>query len=161
MAANGILVRPLPSLPRGLNSLPRGRSLVLLAGAVIAVDLIASLLITHEQGQTVRVFGLAVVVAVGFWFAMGTRSALVAFAAVQVACTMVTPGAAHGLFASLWFVDSADQVLGNHVARVTGALGGPGETSVFLLVTASFGLLRYALLRDDARSRGIAAGVAL
>ena len=278
MAANGILVRPLPSLRRG-------RQLVLLSGAAIAADLAASLFITHEQGQVTRVFGVAVAIAVVFWFAMGTRSALVAFAAswgllhsflystsvggsaggqslnlsralggaivlgvglgliklrrqggplpaplvavtlflglyacdavisplrslgggdavrvasgvfigiaafyafdtrdrllqltraaylggvavaamtvVQFAVTKVSPGAAHAIFGARAFVYSADQSHSNHVARVTGSLGAPGETSGFLVVTAAFGLLRYALLRDTARTRGIAAGVAL
>ncbi len=278
MAAEGILPRPTPSL-RG------GRHLVLLAGAAVAADLAASLFINHEQGQAVRVFGVAAGIAIVFWFAMGTRSALVAFAAswgllhsflfstslggsgggqsvnlsralggalvvgvafgllglprrgvrltgplvaallflalyagdvliapslslgagdfgrlasgilvgvaayyvfdtrdrllqlsraaylggvavaaltvVQYAVTKVSPGAAHAIFGSGAFVYSADQAHSNHVARVSGALGGPGETSGFLLVTASFGLLRYALLRDKTRTRGIVAGVAL
>lgn len=278
MAANGTLVRPLPSLLRG-------RQLVLLAGAVIAADLAASALVTHEQGQSVRVFGAAAGIAIVFWFAMGTRSALLAFGAswgllhsflfsadvggsaggsslnlsravggaivlgvgigllnlqrrgprlarplaavtlflvlygcdaviapskslgvgdfvrvasgvlvglaayyafdtrerllqltrvvflagvavggltlVQFAVTKVSPAAAHAIFGKGAFVYSADSAQSNHVARVSGALGGPGETSGFLLVTASFGLLRYALLRDTARTRGIAAGVAL
>jgi hypothetical protein len=277
MAAAGTLVRPLPG-PR------RTGQLVLILGAFIVADLMASLLITHEQGQTVRVLGVAAGIAVVFWFAMGTRSALVAFAAswgllhdflfstslggsaggqsvnlsralggaivlgvglglirlrrsaplpaplvavslffvlyvcdafisplrslgagdagrvasgvfvgiaafycfdtrdrllqltraaflggvavagltvVQFAVTKVSPGAAHAIFGARAFVYSADQSGSNHVARVSGALGGPGETSGFLLVTASFGLLRYALLRDTARTRGIAAGVAL
>jgi len=278
MAANATLVRPLPSLRRG-------RQLALLFGAAIAADLSASLFITHEQGQVARVFGVAAGIAVVFWFAMGTRSALVAFTAswgllhsflfstsldgsegpqsvnlsralggaivvgvglgllrlrlrggrlspplvaallflvlyacdaaisplrslgagdagrvasgvfigiaafyvfdtrdrllqlsraaflggvavaamtvVQYAITKVSPGAAHAIFGARAFVYSADQSRSNHVARVTGALGGPGETAGFLVVTASFGLLRYALLRDTARTRGIVAGVAL
>jgi O-Antigen ligase len=278
MAANATLVRPLPSQRRG-------RQLALLFGAAIAADLSASLFITHEQGQVVRVFGVAAGIAVVFWFAMGTRSALVAFAAswgllhsflfstslggsaggqslnlsralggaivlgvglgllklrrrggrltpplvavtlflvlyacdaaisplrsigagdavrvasgiligiaafyafdtrdrllqltraaflggvavagmtvVQYAITKVSPGAAHAIFGARAFIYSADQAHSNHVARVAGSLGAPGETSGFLVVTASFGLLRYALLRDTARTRGIAAGVAL
>ena len=80
---------------------------------------------------------------------------------VQYAITKVSPGAAHAIFGRNAFVYSADQSHSNHVARVAGSLGAPGETSGFLVVTASFGLLRYALLRDTARTRGIAAGIAL
>jgi hypothetical protein len=278
VAAVGTFARPLPDL--------RGRrNLFLLVGAVIAVDLLASLFITHEQGDVVYVLGGAVAIGVVYWFAMGTRSALVAFAAswgllhaylfstsvggsaggvslngsraiggaivvgvglgllrlrrhsaplpapliavclflvlytcdavmsplrslglgdavrlasgvfmgiaafwvfdtrervlqlsraafiggvavaamtiVQYAITKVSPGAAHAIFGKGAFVYSADQSHSNHVARVTGALGGPGETAGFLVVTASFGLLRYALLRDTARTRGIVAGIVL
>ncbi len=278
MAANGILARPTPS-PRAAGQL------ALLAGAIVAADLAASLFVTHEQGQAVRVFGVAAGIAIVVWFAMGMRSALVAFAAswgllhsflfstslggsaggqsvnlsralggaivvgvalgllglprrrvrltgplvavalflvfyagdavispslslgagdvgrvasgvlvglaafyafdtrdrllqvsraaflggvvvaaltvVQYAITKVSPGAAQAIFGAHAFIYSADQSHSNHVARVSGAVGGPGETSGFLLVTASFGLLRYALLRDTARTRGIAAGIAL
>jgi hypothetical protein len=279
VAAVGTFVRPLPDLRRG-------RNLVLLVGAVIAVDLLASLFVTHEQGQAVPVLGAAVAIGIVFWFAVGTRSALVAFAAwwallhgflfstsvggsaggaslngsralggaivvgvglglllnahrrrvrltpplvavflflvlyagdalisplrsvgagdfvrvasgvliaiaafyafdtrdrllqlsraaylggvavagltiVQYAITKVSPGAAHAIFGSHAFVYSADQSHSNHVARVAGSLGAPGETSGLLLVTAAFGLLYYTLLRDTARTRGIAAGIAL
>ena len=283
MAANGILVRPLPSPSRGW--LPRGRQGFFIAGAVIAADLLVSLFITHEQGQTARALGVAAGIAVVVWFAMGTRSALVAFAGwwgllhsflfstnlggsaggaslnlsralggaivvgaglgllrlrrsgarlpasltavllflvlyacdavisplrslgagdvvrvasgvfigiaafwvfdtrdrllqisraaylggvvvavmtlVQYAIVKVSPGAAHAIFGSHAFVYSADQSHKNHVARVSGSLGAPGETSGFLVVTASFGLLRYALLRETQRTRGIAVGIAL
>jgi hypothetical protein len=280
MAAAGTLVRPLPSLRRG-------RYLVLLAGALIAADLLASVFVTQQQGQLIRVLGAAVAIAVVFWFAMGTRSALVAFAAswgllhgllfsadvggsaggsslngsralggaivvgvglalltlprrgprlsrplvavslflalyavdavitpvgvstgagdavrvasgvligiaafyvfdtrdrmlqlsraaflggvavavmtvVQYAVVKVSAGAAHAIFGSHAFVYSADQSRNNHVARVSGSLGAPGETSGFLVVTASFGLLRYALLRDTGqRTRSTVAGIAL
>jgi len=278
MAADGILVRPRPSLPGG-------RHLVVLAAGVIAADLAASFFINHESGQTTRVLGVAAGIAVVIWFAMGTRSALIAFAAswgllhsflfstnlggsaggaslnlsralggaivvgvglgllrlrrtgarlpgalvalnlflvlyacdavmsplrslgvgdavrlasgvfmgiaaywvcgtrerllqlsraaylggiavalmtvFQYAVVKVSPGAAHAIFGSRAFVYSADQGHSNHVARVTGALGGPGETAGFLVVTASFGLLRYALLRDTQRTRGIVWGIAL
>jgi O-antigen ligase len=79
----------------------------------------------------------------------------------QYAISRVSPGAAHAIYGRHAFINSYDQSHSTHVARVAGALGGPGETSAFLLVTASFGLLRYALLRDTARCRGLAAGIAL
>jgi hypothetical protein len=283
MAANGILVRPLPSPSRGWLS--RGRQLFVVAGAVIAADLLVALFITHEQGQTARALGAAAGIAVVVWFAMGTRSALVAFAGwwgflhsflfstslggsaggqslnlsralggaivvgvglallrlrrssvrlpaelvaillflglyvcdvaisplkslgagdagrvasgvfvgiaafwlfdtrdrlvqvsraaflggvavaamtvIQYAVVKVSPGAAHSIFGANAFVYSADQSHSNHVARVSGSLGAPGETSGFLVVTASFGVLYYALLRETARRRGIVAGIAL
>src|SRR5579862_4487858 len=278
MAADGLLVRPLPSLRRR-------RQLILLSGAAIAADLSASLFITHEQGQVVRVFGAAVVIGLVFWFAIGTRSALLAFAATwgvlhsyldstdlgssaggqslnlsralgaalvlgvglgllnlprrrvrlagplvavviflvlyagdaaiapsrslgagdlvrvasgvlvglaafyvfdtrerllqltravfwaglavavmtlfQYAFTRVSPGAAHAFFGAGAFRHSSNATGHGSVTRVAGALGGPGETAGFLLVAASFGLLRFTLLRETGRTRGLAAGIGL
>ena len=116
MAADGILVRPLPSLRRG-------RQLVLLSGAAIAADLSASLFITHEQGQVVRVFGAAALIAVVFWFAIGTRSALMAFAA------------SWGLLHSFLFSTSLGGSAGGQSLNLSRALGGA------IVVGVALGLL--------------------
>src|SRR5262249_8700487 len=156
-----------PRLPASLVAL-------VLFLVLYACDAVISPLRSLGGGDAVRVAS-GVLIGIAAFYAFDTRDrllqlsraaflggvAVAVMTVVQYAAVKVSPSAAHAIFGSRAFVYSADQSARNHVARVTGALGGPGETAGFLVVTASFGLLRYALLRDTARTRGIVAGVAL
>ena len=161
-------------LRRSGARLPAPITAVLLFLVLYAGDALISPLGSVGKGDAVRVASGVFVGIAAFWV-FDTRDrllqvsraaylggvAVAAMTVVQYAVVKVSPGAAHAIFGSHAFIYSADQSHSNHVARVAGSLGAPGETSGFLVVTASFGLLRYALLRDTARRRGIVAGVAL
>lgn len=73
MAAGGILVRALPR--RQLH-----RELASAAALVLALELACSVLVVHWQNQTVRVVGAVVFIGAIAWFALGTRTALLALA---------------------------------------------------------------------------------
>lgn len=75
MAGGGILLRATPRIDGA-------RKLATVIAAVAVLDLAASMLIVHWQGQLVRIAGAVVLLGAVAWLAFGTRTALVALAAL-------------------------------------------------------------------------------
>lgn len=79
---------------------------------------------------------------------------------MQFTLARVSAGLAAAIFGSASYTYSYNATGTAAAVRVFGPLGGPGETAGFLLVAASFGLMRYALMRETtARLRGQVVGL--